>query len=923
MLGKLFSTAKPSGVTEKEVDSLYMESRPITDWLPWIDYNEATQTFSLEDGVSVGAMFEVVGVSTEARSEGFLQEIQTNIQTSINHTIPQHDNPFVLQCFVQDEESLEAFCRQFEEYIEPSRRNEPLTRQVVDEMKRHLKRVSNPKGFFEDTAISGGLWNGKIRRVRCFLYRRISRAGKTRAEDLLIDTEVELNEVAEKFATQMKAAGVRVRRCGEADLYEWLVRWFNPKAEVAGGDLDRLVAMIPCPDRHEKVHGHDLSQLIMLSQPVSDRENGVWWFDDMPHRVITVNELRRKPQIGHLTGERRIGENLYAVFDRLPSGAILSICITIQPQDLVENKIIGILNASKGEAAEARATLRDAEQALELMPGGDYLFPTVISLFLRGHDLADLQAKTNQANAMLLANGLHPIREKDELLPLHAYIKQLPMNYEPARDRQKQSRLMFSSDLSSLLPFYGRSRGTGHPGLIFFNRGAEPLCFDPLNKKDRSKNAFGLVLGPPGSGKSALMVYILLMVAAVYKARIFIIEKGGSFKLYGEFCKHFGLSVNQVSLSRSSNVSLPPFANAFEMLEQEIRKERISQRDYEEESIDYSDGSDDNDEERDYLGEMELKARVMITGGDPKEEAKMSRADRLTIRKAIVNAAKRKQGLIADSESQGNALSPREKQVLTEDVVAALNELAQDKALTGARRERAKDMADSMELYCSGTAGFFFNRPGEEWPEADVTIMEMGLLSGSGYEDQLALAFMGLMNQITSIVERDQYEERPTFVLTDEAHLITTNMLLSIYLVKIVKMWRKLGAWLWLATQNLEDFPDQAKKLLSMFEWWIAMSCPKEQVEQIARFKDLTEEQKRMLLAAHKEPGKYTEGVVMADKIQALLRNVPPPLALALAMTEKHEKQERAKIMHELGCGELEACFKIAEAIARKFESQK
>ncbi|WP_221892289.1 hypothetical protein [Teredinibacter haidensis] len=137
-------------------------------------------------------------------------------------------------------------------------------------------------------------------------------------------------------------------------------------------------------------------------------------------------------------------------------------------------------------------------------------------------------------------------------------------------------------------------------------------------------------------------------------------------------------------------------------------------------------------------------------------------------------------------------------------------------------------------------------------------------------------------------------------------------MLLAPYLVKIVKMWRKLGAWLWLATQNMEDFPNSAKKLLGMFEWCIAMVCPKEQIEQIARFKDLTLEQKSMLLAAHKEPGKYTEGVIIADKVQALFRNVPPPIALALAMTEKHEKRERAKIMEEKGCSELEAVLEIA-----------
>jgi len=234
------------------------------------------------------------------------------------------------------------------------------------------------------------------------------------------------------------------------------------------------------------------------------------------------------------------------------------------------------------------------------------------------------------------------------------------------------------------------------------------------------------------------------------------------------------------------------------------------------------------------------------------------------------------------------------------------------------RRERAQDMADAMALYCSGTAGHFFNRVGKAWPEADVTILEMGILANEGYEDQLALGFMGLMNQINGVVEREQYDSRPTFVLGDEAHLITTNPLLAIFLVKIVKMWRKLGAWLWLATQNLEDFPDAAKKLLNMFEWWIAMVCPKEEIEQISRFKDLSDEQKGMLRAARKEPGKYTEGVVLSDNLQCLFRNVPPSLALALAMTEKHEKQQRSQIMQEQHCSELEAVFAVADLLERK-----
>jgi hypothetical protein len=194
----------------------------------------------------------------------------------------------------------------------------------------------------------------------------------------------------------------------------------------------------------------------------------------------------------------------------------------------------------------------------------------------------------------------------------------------------------------------------------------------------------------------------------------------------------------------------------------------------------------------------------------------------------------------------------------------------------------------------------------------------MGLLATEGYEDQLNVAFVGLMNHVNALVERCQYERRPTIVVVDEAHLITTNPLLAPFLIKIGKMWRKLGAWLWLATQNMGDFPDAAKRLLNMMEWWLCMSMPVEEVEQIARFRDLTAEEKALLLAAGKEPGKYTEGVVLSPAIKALFRNVPPALALALAQTEQDEKADRADLMREHGCDELEAALMIAERIAAK-----
>jgi hypothetical protein len=192
----------------------------------------------------------------------------------------------------------------------------------------------------------------------------------------------------------------------------------------------------------------------------------------------------------------------------------------------------------------------------------------------------------------------------------------------------------------------------------------------------------------------------------------------------------------------------------------------------------------------------------------------------------------------------------------------------------------------------------------------------MGIFANEGYEDLLAVAYIGLMNRIHATVEARQHDARHTLVVTDEGHIITTNPLLAPYIVKIVKMWRKLGAWFWIATQNLEDFPNDARKMLTTMEWWILLAMTKDEVEQVARFKDLTPEQKALISSATKAPGRYIEGAVLADQVQVLFRSVPPPEALALAMTEKHEKAERAALMREHGCSDVEAALMVAERIA-------
>ncbi|MCB2077828.1 MAG: conjugative transfer ATPase, partial [Novosphingobium sp.] len=89
------------------------------------------------------------------------------------------------------------------------------------------------------------------------------------------------------------------------------------------------------------------------------------------------------------------------------------------------------------------------------------------------------------------------------------------------------------------------------------------------------------------------------------------------------------------------------------------------------------------------------------------------------------------------------------------------------------------------------------------------------------------------------------------------------------------------------------------------------------EARQVSQFRDLTAEEQRLLTQALKEPGRFVEGVLLSEKLPpALLRFVPPPLALALAQTEGAEKNRRLQLMREHNLSELDAALRIAQDIA-------
>ncbi|TXE54533.1 conjugative transfer ATPase [Serratia ureilytica] len=894
---------RPGKMTVKDEQQVYHANPSIVDYLPWAEFLDREQCILLDDGVSVGAVFDITPVATEGRTDDRLEQMRDTVEDALQDSFDEHDeNPWVVQFFCQDENNVDAYLDRLKGYIKPHAQGSQLSESWLKETERHLRGIARPEGLFKDTLITDQPWRGQQRRTRMVVYRWIGKGNTDPMPPIAM-----LNQTCERVTGALAGAGVVCVRQNGGQVHDWLLRHFNPSPEwVDKGVLYRDAAYFDSRDTPEGAMPvqNDFAETLLFTPPVSDPDQGVWWFDNQAHCAIPVEKLRRPPEPGTITGEMKRGEKkINALMDMFPEGTMLCMTIVVQPQDTLENDFNKLSKNAVGENTESGRVRQDVAQVKEYLGNRHKLYRAGITFLLRAGDLTTLNHKRVELTNVLLGAGLQPVRPEFDVAPLNTYLRALPMCFNPETDKKHwYTRLTWVQHLAGLLPVTGRETGTGNPGLSFFNRGGDILTVDPLNKHDRSQNAHMLYFGPTGAGKSATLCATLTQTMAVHRPRLFIAEAGNSFGLLADYFESQGLTVNKVSIKPGSGVSLPPFSFAHKLIEE------LSSLELDESELRDIDADDDDEDKRDYLGEMEISARMMITGGDQKEEAELKRADRAMIREALLMAAK--------------SAFDEQRQMLPSDLQNALYAISNDSAnekRNPQRRAKAAEMAEALGMFTQ--AGSFeaelFNREGSLWPEADVTLIDLGHLAREGYEAQMALTMVSLTNTINNIAERDQYSERDIVFAVDEAHIVTVNPLLAPYMTKIVKMWRKLGAWLWLATQNLKDFPDIAEKMLNMAEWWVCLTMPPEEVNDIARFKALTEEQKAVLLSASKLSGCYTEGVVLSKKLEALFRAVPPSLYLALGMTEKEEKAERRALMQEFGCSELEAARRVAQKLDR------
>lgn len=830
----------------------------------------------------LGAVLKVESICINNQSVQAQREILTDIRFALTHSVPnEYSDQWISQVFVIKDSSPDRAIKKINQYVDDDYKGSKFSQEYLKTISEHLQDLSK-KGFIDKNA-NDQLWVFNQLDIYLTLYQE--KQVKVDDVDALSLQYNKTIEVLERTQNAFKQVGILMREVSGSDYVAMIARFFhNKEIKLAKSSLQTFES--------------DLSE-IALDKTKTTYDKGLWQFnhkDQKKHtcflRIDGIDDDNIKA--GHLSSEQR---DRLSLLDRLPSDSIYTQTIVHVHEDTIKDILAKIISRSKGTSAEVVKNRKNAEQALVTMADGDLIYRFTAGIFVASDSEADLDKKTRSISASFNAKGLTIIKPDDNPLCQDDFITALPFGYNYSTDQRfykKNAFLTQSSTLAKLSPFYSREKGTGSPLFTFFNRGGESVFFDPL--KDYSENAFALIFGGSGSGKSATLVYMVMQLIAVYNPRIFIIEKGESFSLLVKYCESLGLSTHRIVVNSSQeSMPLSPFANAIKVLEQDINELDTKDDEVIDEVI---------DENRDILNELIIIAKLMITGGEAEEEKRFRRHHRFDVGNAIYLAAK--------------TCKDEDRVVLTQDVINALKIIATQKT-SDKEKDVINSFADSMNVFISSKADKkIFNTPGEAFPEVDITQFDVGSLGDAGNEDKLVVAFISLMMNINNIAERDQHDKRPILVLGDEAHLYATNPLLAPYIVKIAKMWRKLGAWLWLATQSLEDFEGPSKRMINTMEWLILLSLKTKEIETLKKFIDLSPEQETLLKATVEQKRRYKEGVVFNQtntQLRFLFRNIPPPLALALGMTAPDEKTQRQQIMKQHNIGELEAVFKVAEQI--------
>lgn len=918
---------KKKTIKQTTVARQYQHIPSLADQLPWLEWSDQKAMMLLEDGRSVGAAVEIRDTPTEAMPDHWLVQLHMKLQHTFAKVLPLEDeNPWVLQLYFQDEETLDPLYDRLAQYIhDQGLAQDKLSQTYLKLMKTHFNLLARPQGLFVDP-LSKLPFRGRMRRVRAVLYRRYTNSGNISPENCVAELETTL----QAFTQSLRQLGLETRRLDGAALYDWWVRWFQPKT----GAL--FLEKFPYPTTKTKPFGWQFADQVFHQAP--ETQDGCWLFEGVKHQLLLLKDLHTTPEIGVISRERRFGaegKESYALFDKFPPGSIYVMTLVFESKRRILDHLHRIEKAAIGHGQVIHTILENVKRARDELDAGNPLIRASEAVYIREAPDQPLARIESSLRTLLNDVGLDTYAQRDQLFPTDTYLRFLPFNFNAAFDAKytQSGTYQYASDIASLLPVYGRSRGDGwHPLFCFYNRAGQPFIFDNLNKTFKRSNSHLMIVGTTGAGKSVTLNNLITSLSAVHHPHIMVLEVGGSFDLTTRYLAAHGRTVRQLKFDLAAPIPVNPYAEwhrAFAQLQAEgqmivddvcTRSDKPVRTDVDTVLIDRhaeqladeiahchdhaSEAEQTADANRDCFNEMLLATRVMITQGQHQEEAKLDLTDMTLINRGLMHAMR-------------VCHTKRITQMRIVDVMEAFKHLADNESVSRLKG-RYREFALRLEFYIQdNTRRQFLNQFADPLATYDYLQVDFGFMQQDRYHDMLNITCIAILSNILALAEANKASGRPTVLILDEAHVFFKSEMVATFIILMAKVARKLGLIIIPCTQNIGDFQGvESRKVLSMMETWLCLSLDREEMTLLEQFKPLTEEM-RCLIADIEKNREYSEGVLLAKRrgYSGLFRNVPPRLMLALAQTEQDERTAREQLRKEKGFSELEAVEHIAQAL--------
>lgn len=923
-------TAEPEYTFDDLKQSYTTKLPSFASKLPYAGYDAQSGTFILEDLISRSIVLTLKPIPTEGKTGEYLARMRDGI-ADLYRIFEERDcngGQWVIQEFSYEDNRIETLIEKMREHVVPHAKGTDFTEAYIQMMERHYRTLQTEDGLYFDEKVTGQPWRFKIPRTKLIIYRRQSPKDVSRINQGKHDAVDEITQVVKQVMAKLDTVGVKYEVDDDIALFTWLFKLFHPNPKLYGFSSKELYYKKMCDVDSELLTGRALCEALLTEPPLSDTEDNCWYFNGAPSRFLRFGSLRKAPRIGALTGEVSEGEGAnetnFCLMDSLPASTILTKTVVIAPKPDFEARLGKVTNSVKGHGSEAKKLERDLNVVDDLIQGDFKKVFVTMGAYVSGSNLTELE--DNQRKVITVLGNANIMLYKDDVdaLGLESFVNHLPMNFRPEFDKgEYYLRTMWAQHSANMFLGFGRGEGTGKPCLSFLNRGGTPVNFDPIDKGDKDNNSFGFIAGPSGAGKSVTIVQLVYSFMAMKRPRLFLVEYGDSFSVAAKDWKKKGLTVNYLKVSPENPPNLAPFATIdaiLDSLDGINEQEAIDDiKDLVYESLEDEDNDDENNGDEDSkkvakkgdtLGELEMLLLLMITGSEEREFERYTRADRAYFRKALVETAKRQRekGL---EQGLGKAAP-----TIVDDVRETLLEMGQDRSLSATRREILTEAGEALEHFTSGINGKLFNRPGEPWMDADVTVFNVGSLSQDANVAQLNVAMLSLLQHINNLSELYQDDARDVVSITDEAHLFLNNQMLGKILTRVVKTARKLGHITFFATQDLADLEGESEKILNNIEWFYCLNFGLEEAKKVALIKNLSDEDVHLMTSTKKQDLCYTEGVVVSKNHRIMFRSSPPSLILALSGNDSSEKTKRREMMKELGTNdELYAAYEISNRL--------